>query len=185
MTLDAFRTWEPADRSVRLWQLIDGEPVAMPLRGTPHCAIQVELGTLLRDHLLAHGSSGRVVVRPGIVPRIMADWNYRIPDIGITRAMPSAGVILPDPILLIEILDSRDDAEVWMNVWSYLTISGVAEVLVVDSTMAAAELITREAGGHWPAEPVRFGPDDTITLKSIDFAVPLRSFYRTTVLAMP
>jgi Uma2 family endonuclease len=185
MTLSEFLEWEPKDPAARSWQLIDGEPVAMAPENRTHGAIQAELCALLRNHLLERGSPCQVATEPGIVPRLRANRNYRIPDIGVTCAPPSADLMLPEPVLLIEILSPSNEVETWANVWTYASIPGVAEILVVHSTRIAAELLRREANGQWSDEPVVLGPDDQITPTSVAFTVPLRSFYRTTVLAMP
>jgi Uma2 family endonuclease len=185
MTLAEFLTWEPGDPTVRSWQLIDGETVAMAPGSDAHGAIQAELAALLRNHLLDRRSPCRVVTEPGIVPKLRADRNYRIPDIGVTCAPPSAALMLPEPILLIEILSPSNEVETWANVWTYASIPSVAEILVVHSTRVAAEMLRREPNGQWPDEPVPLGSDDMITLTSIGFGVPLRDIYRTTVLASP
>ncbi len=185
MTLSEFLQWEPAEPTVRSWQLIDGEPVAMAPGSDAHGAIQAELAALLRNHPVQQGSSCRVATEPGIVPKLRADRNYRIPDIGVTCAPPSRDLMFPEPILLIEILSPSNEVETWANVWTYASIRSVTEILVVNTIRVAAELLRREANGQWPDEPVVLGPDDQIALTSIAFTSPLRSFYRTTVLAMP
>jgi len=184
MTLSEFLRWEPDDPSVKSWQLIDGEPAAMAPGGQTHGAIQAELAALLRNHLLERGLPCRVVTEPGIVPKLRADRNYRIPDIGVTCAPPSAGVMLPEPVLLIEILSPSNEVETWANVWTYASIPTVAEILVVHSTRVGAELLRRGSDGQWPDEPVALGPGDLITLTSFGFNTPLQSIYRTTVLAI-
>jgi Uma2 family endonuclease len=183
MTLAEFLTWEPAVASVRSWQLIDGEPVAMAPGSDADGAIQAELAALLRNHLLNAGSPCRVATEPGIVPKLRANRNYRIPDIGVTSAPPTLNLMFPEPILLIEILSPSNDVETWANVWTYASIPSVAEILVVRSTRIAAEILRRDDSGQWPDEPTLLGPNDTISLTSIGFDAPLRSIYRTTVLA--
>jgi len=159
--------------------------VAIAPGSDAHGAIQAQLAALLRNHLVQQGSSCRVATEPGIVPKLRADRNYRIPDIGVTCAPPSRDLMFPEPVLLIEILSPSNEVETWANVWTYASIPSVAEILVVHSTRVAAELLRREPNGQWPDEPALLGPVDEITLTSIAFAAPLRSFYRTTVLAMP
>jgi Uma2 family endonuclease len=185
MTLIEFLQWEPVDPSARSWQLIDGEPVAMAPGSDAHGGIQAELAALLRNHLLQQGSPCRVATEPGIVPKLRADRNYRIPDIGVTCAPPSRNLMFPEPVLLIEILSPSNEVETWANVWTYASIPSVTEILVVHSTRVAAELLRREPNGQWPDEPVVLGPEDVLTLTSVAFTVPLRSIYRTTVLATP
>jgi len=185
MTLSEFLQWEPADPTVRSWQLIDREPVAMAPGSDAHGAIRAELAALLRNHLVQQGSGCRVATEPGIVPKLRADRNYRIPDLAVTCAPPSRDLMFPEPVLLIEILSPGNEVEPWANVWTYASVPSVAEILVVYSGRVAVELLRRDPNGQWPDEPVVLGPDDQITLTSIAFTAPLRSFYRTTVLAMP
>jgi Uma2 family endonuclease len=185
VTVVEFLTWDSGDPSVHAWQLIDGEPVAMAPASDNHGTIQWALGSLLWPHLTVPGSRCRAVMGPGVVPRGHSDRNYRVPDIGVTCAPPSDGQMLPDPLILIEILSPSNEAETWANVWTYLTIPAVMEVLVVNSTLMEAELLRRNADSTWPEVPRRLGPDDALALESIGFAVPLAALYRTTTLAMP
>jgi len=185
MTVNEFLAWDSGDRTGRTWQLIDGEPVAMAPGSESHGAIQSELNGLLRNHLIERGSPCRVLTEPGIVPRVRAKRNYRIPDLGVTCAPPSHNLMVSEPILLIEILSPSNESETWANVWTYTTIPSVREILIVHSTRQEAELLRRRADGSWPEEPdmIRAGAD--VVLASIDFVVPLASLYRTTVLATP
>ena len=94
-----------------------------------------------------------------------------------------AQYIVPDPIVLIEILSPARLATRWNNVWSYTTIPSVREIVVVHSTRVFAELLRRDADGNWPAEPEEIGPDGTLRLDSIGFACPLPAVYAQTHLA--
>jgi Uma2 family endonuclease len=185
MTVAEFLGWNPGKSSVHAWQLIDGEPVAMAPASDNHGTIQWALGSLLWPHLTVPGSRCRAVMEPGVVPRAHSDRNYRVPDIGVTCAPPSGGQMLPDPLILIEILSPSNEAETWANVWTYLTIPTVMEVLVVNSTVLEAELLRRNADGIWPEVPLRLGPEDALEFTSIGFSVPLAALYRTTTLALP
>jgi Uma2 family endonuclease len=93
--------------------------------------------------------------------------------------------MLPDPLILIEILSPINETETWANVWTYLTIPTVIEVLIVNSMRVEAELLRRNADGTWPEVPMRIGPEDALVLDSIGFSVPLAALYQTTTLAMP
>jgi Uma2 family endonuclease len=185
MTVAEFLSWDSDDPAVHAWQLIDGEPVAMAPASDNHGSIHAELGGRLWAHLTVPGSRCRAVTEPGIVPRGRSDRNYRIPDIGITCAPPSGSQTLPDPLILIEILSPSNETETWANVWTYLSIPTVKEVLVVNSTRVEAELLRRNPDGSWPEVPVRIGPEDALNLDSIAFSVSLAALYRTTTLAMP
>lgn len=180
MTVAAFLTWSPDDPSVHAWQLIDGEPIAMAPASDNHARIQGELGGYLWSHLTAQGRGCSVVTTPGIVPRGRSDRNYRVPDIGVTCAPSVGGQMLPDPLILIEILSPSNESETWANVWTYLTIPTVREVLVVNSTRMEAELLRRDADGSWPEVPMRIGAEETLMLDSIAFFVKLAALYRMT-----
>jgi Uma2 family endonuclease len=93
--------------------------------------------------------------------------------------------MVPEPLILIEILYPSNEAETWANVWTYLTIPTVMEVLVVNSTRIEAELLRRDADATWPEVPIRIGPEGALILDSIGFEVPLATLYQTTTLAMP
>jgi Uma2 family endonuclease len=185
MTVPEFLTWNSGDPTVHAWQLIDGEPAAMAPASRNHGAIQAALAAQLWNHLNVPGNRCQVVTDPGIVPRGHSDRNYRVPDIGVTCAPPSDGQMLPDPLILIEILSPSNETETWANVWTYLTIPTVIEVLVVNSTSVEAEFLRRNEDGTWPEVPARIGPGDALCLASIGFSVPLTALYRTTTLAMP
>lgn len=116
------------------------------------------------------------------MPRIHANRNFRIPDLGVTCAPPSGGQILSDPVLLVEILSPSNESETWANVWAYTTIPSVTEILVVRATRIEAELLRRLPDGNWPSEPARCGADATIDLASIGLTLPLAAFYATTTL---
>ena len=183
MSLDEFLGWDPGDRSGRRWQLIDGEPLARALGNETHGAIQGEIIGLLRNHLIAQRSQCRVIAEPGIVPRVRANRNYRVPDVGVTCAAPALGQMVPEPVLLVEILSPSNEAETWANIWAYTTIPSVRELLVVRSTRIEAELLCRRPDGTWPEEPEMLGADATLALSSIAFSAPLGALYRTTALA--
>src|SRR5262249_36013674 len=125
MTLDEFLAWASGDRTGRGWQLIDGEPVAMAPSSDAHGAIQNEIGALLRNHLLERRSPCRVVTEPGIVPRVRANRNYRVPDLGVTCSPASDSLMVAEPILLIEILSPSNEAETRANIWAYTTVPSV------------------------------------------------------------
>lgn len=175
-----FLVWAAGDRSVRKWQLVDGEPVAIAPASDNHGAIQAEAGRLLANHLLAISSRCRVITEPGIVPRLRSDRNYRIPDLGVTCAPPTNAMMVADPVLLIEILSPSNEAETRVSLWAYATIPSVTEILVLSSTRMEAELLRRDTSGLWPDAPVIIASGGSVTLDSIGFTAPLDAFYRTT-----
>ena len=136
---------------------------------------------MIRNHLLNQGSDCRVAVEPGIVPRVQAGNNVRVPDLAVT-CTPGDGDgdgTLSDPVLVVEILSPSNQAETWNNVWAYTSIPTVQEVLVLHSTRVGAELLRRGPDGAWPADPAPAASGDLL-LDSIGFRVPLADVYRTT-----
>jgi Uma2 family endonuclease len=182
MTVTEFLSWDPEDPSGCPWQLVDGEPVAMAPGPESHAALQGEIGRLIGNHLLQRGGPCRLLSQPGIVPRILSDRNFRIPGLGVTCAPPTLGLMVTEPILLIEILSPGNEAQTRANIWTYTTIPSVREILAVHSTRIEAELLRRNPDGSWPDGPEILSGSDTLTLGGIDFVTGLATLYRTTAL---
>lgn len=185
MTVDEFLLWDPDEPEVRGWQLVDGEPVAMAPGSETHAALQSETARLLGNHLLERKSACRVLTEPGIIPRVRADRNYRVPDIAVTCAPPSGGQMVPEPVLAIEILSPSNESQTRANIWAYTTLPSMREILAIHSSRIEAELLRRGADGSWPDQPDILTGDAALTLASIEFAAPLEVLYRTTVLRGP
>jgi Uma2 family endonuclease len=179
MTVDEFLVWDADDDSGRRWQLIDGEPVMMAPAADIHGSIQAELARLLGNHLVANASPCRVITAPGVVPRVRAHENFRVPDLGVTSAPPSGGVMVPEPTLLIEILSPNNEAKTRSNIWAYTTIPSVREILAVRTTRMEVELLRRDEDGNWPASPVIVCPPEMLELSCVGFQVPVAALYRT------
>jgi Uma2 family endonuclease len=183
MTVAEFLDW-PGDGSGRTFQLVDGELRAMPPGSATHGTIQANLCGLIRNALVASGSGCRIVTEPGVITRIRSDINMRVPDLGITATADAPGQqALPDPIALIEVLSPGNASDTRDNLWAYTTIPSVREIVVVHSTRVLAEVLRRDADGHWPEQPEQTGVGDTLRLQSIAVAFPLREAYAQTHLA--
>ena len=151
MTVAEFLDWE-GDDADRKFELIDGEPRAMAPASITHGTIQASVARLLGNHLV--GTGCRVITAPGVIPRVRSSANMRVPDLAVNCIADTAGQrALPDPILIIEILSSSNEAETRQNVWAYASIPSVQEILLVRSTEIAAEVLRRQANGDWPAQP--------------------------------
>ena len=180
MTVDEFIVW--ADNGS--WQLVDGEPRAMAPASATHGIIQTNVGYTLTRHLRELGSPCRAVTEPAIVPRVRSRSNMRVPDLAVTCAPVESGQIaLPEPLLIVEILSPTNEAETWENVWTYVSIPSVQEILVLRSAGIAADLLRRQPDGTWPDEPLPLGRDDTVRLDSIGLSCALAEFYIGTHLA--
>ena len=181
MDVAEFLAWDAPGNG--RWQLMDGEPQAMAPASRTHGIIQAEMIRLIGNHLDDKGGPCTVVDAAGVVPRIRADSNVRIPDIAVacTETQVEESTI-GEPVLLIEILSPSNRSETWMNVWAYTTIPSVTEILVIDSVRLRAELLRRDAQGNWPERALVI-EDGMVELESIGFCVPLAAIYRRTRLA--
>ena len=178
MTVDEFLAWDSGDG--RAWQLVDGEPQAMSPAKITHCALQSELGGLIREQLAALGGSCVLVSNPGVIPHVQARHNVRVPDLAVTCSnYEKEESAVTQPVLIVEILSPSNHYETWANVWTYTTIPSVQEILVLHSVSIGADLLRRQPGGAWPQEPQSVTQGDLV-LDCIGFRVPLADIYRTT-----
>jgi Uma2 family endonuclease len=180
ITVDEFIAWAPDDR----WELIDGSPRAMAPASATHGIIQANVAYTLTRHLRDTGSSCQAVTEPAIVPRVRSRSNMRVPDLAVTCSRVEPGQIaLPDPLLIVEILSPTNESETWENVWTYVSIPSVQEVLVLRSATIAADLLRRRPDAAWPEEPMQLGANDELSLQCIGLTVPLAELYIGTYLA--
>jgi Uma2 family endonuclease len=178
MTVVEFLDWNPQDSD--RWELIDGTPQAMAPASPRHGAIQSEAARLLGNHLAESQPTCRVVTEPGIQPKVRANLNVRVPDLAVTCAeWDPDDRVLHMPLLVVEILSPSNKADTWANVWSYVTIPSVMEILVLHTTGVHADLLRRQQDGTWPDNPVSLTSGDAVTLESIGFTAPLEAYYRT------
>ena len=175
MTADQFMDW-PGDGTGRGYQLVDGEPVAMAPPSQTHGRLQARLVYELTRGLRERRSSCEVVIGPGVRSRPDMAHNVRVPDVAVTCA-PDRARFVDDPVFVAEILSPSNTRETREAVRAYLAIPGLREVLVLGSEAISAELLQRDAGGDWPAEPAAFGPDETITLPSLGVTLSMAALY--------
>jgi Uma2 family endonuclease len=178
MTAAEFLAWNPQDSD--RWELIDGTPRAMAPAAPRHGAIQSEVSRLIGNRLAELRPACRVIIEPGIQPKVRADLNVRVPDLAVTCApLDPDDRLLREPLVVVEILSPSNKAETWANVWSYVTIPSVWEILVLHTADIRADLLRREEDGTWPDNPLTLTLGDTVTLESINFTAPIAAFYRT------
>ncbi len=150
-----------------------------------HGVIQAELTKLLGVHFDERNSPCTVVSAGGVVPRVQADINVRVPDLAVTcTEVQEEEHTISEPVLLVEILSPSNRGETRTNIWSYTTIPTVQEILVIDSARVRAHLLRRDAQGNW-RERATVIEDGILELESVDFGVPLAALYRRTRLARP
>jgi Uma2 family endonuclease len=130
MSVDEFHAWD-GDGSNDRFQLIDGTPTAMATARPIHGVLQVTVARLLETHFIAQRSSWRAITEAGVIPRVRADINERVPDVAVTCSpLDPDQRSVPDPVVLVEILSPSNEAETRESVRAYTTIPGVREVLV-------------------------------------------------------
>lgn len=181
MTVAEFLAWDAPGQTG--WQLVDGEPIAMAPTCRTHGTLQLELGRLIGNHLADAGTRRAVVAAPGIIPRVRASENFRIPDLAVTCTQcETEEYDVSNPVLIVEILSPSNRADTWKNVWVFTTIPSLREILILSSTAVRAELLRRGSDGNWPAASTVIEDGDVI-LDSIDLTVALGAIYRATRLA--
>jgi Uma2 family endonuclease len=175
LTVAEFLAWNAP--SGERWQLVDGVPTAMAPASRTHGNVQSELARLIGNHLAQTGGPCRVITTPGVVPRVRSDSNFRIPDLAVTCApYHEEEYDLSDPVLIVEILSPSNQAETRRNVWAYATIPSVREIVIVDSTGIAVEILRREPNGDWPARADRV-TEGEVHLASVGFTAPIEALY--------
>ena len=178
MTVDDFLAWE-GDGTPTRYELVDGVLRAMAPGTNAHGIIQSNLIAALNVHL--RGSPCVVVTTPGIKPLMRANWNFRIPDIGVSCAPDRQGErMLTDPILLIEVLSPSNAQDTYENIRAYATLPSVVELIVVHSTRMTVELLRKGEGGVWPANPTMIEGAGAVELRSVEMVLPLAEIYAGT-----
>ena len=176
MTLEEFLTWDAPGPG--LWQLIDGESLAMALAGSTHGVIQSNIANLIINHLDQRGGPCVMMTNPGIIPAFRTNRNFFIPDAAVTGSETDVGVPgIRHPVLVIEILSPSNHAETWRNIRAYMLIPSVREILVIRADFVSIDLLRRDADGAWP-DDVTTVTEDTFTLASLDLMLPVGALYR-------
>jgi Uma2 family endonuclease len=183
MSVEEFLTW-PGDGSGRTFELVDGEVRAQDPGSDAHGTIQSNLVQEIGAHVRATLPGCRVVTEPGVQPRLRSEWNFRVPDIGVTCAPNLKGVVMmPEPVLLVEVLSPRNSRDTWSNIPLYATLPSVMEVLIVHSAIVKAELLVRDPLTGWAANAAVFtGLAAVVPLGSVGLDLALTEVYRDTYL---
>lgn len=183
LTVAEFIEW-PGDGNGTRYELVDGVLRPVAPGSDAHNTIVMQLGRLIGNYLERALPTHRVVAAPGIQPHLRADWNYRIPDLGVTATPNALGYLMtPDPILLIEILSPGNKQDTYDNVRAYATLPSVLEIVMIESTRIGAEVLRRDETGDWPPNPEAIAHGALLELKSIGASFPLHHVYAGTHLA--
>ena len=179
MTVNEFLDWD--DGTDTRYELVDGVVRAMAPSTHVHGILQVNLIAALGNHVRGDRSPCHVVAAPGINPLMRADWNFRIPDIGVTCERDKKGErIVAEPILLIEILSPSNAADTYENIRAYATLPSIMELVVVHSTRMEVELFRKGAGSVWPANATIFAGGGAVALSSVGLTLTVDEIYAGT-----
>ena len=185
MTVADFIDW-PGDGVGTRYELIDGVLRAMAPGSDAHNTIVSNLCVLLAVGLKKSRPGCRVVAAPGVQPNVRANWNFRIPDLGITCAANKQGdVMMLAPVLLAEVLSPGNAQDTYENVRAYATLQTVLEILVVHSTSIKCELLRRDASGAWPPNPVMIEAGGIVELETPGSRIAIEDIYAGTHLVQP
>ena len=179
MTLDEFLDWCPADG--RRWELVDGTPQVRGPETAGRGRLHFETMRQIGNHLIAQRGDLCVTGMVGVLPPVLGQMNFRVPDGAVVpRGLPDG--YLTDAAVIVDLLSPDTAAATWRNVWTWITLPGLREILVLYAEEVRAEILRRDERGHWPHESI-IVTDGDLTLDFIGFRTPLVSLYRTTGLA--
>ena len=88
-------------------------------------------------------------------------------------------------VFLLEVLSPSNEQDTRDNVWAYMTVPSVRQILLLESTGVRGEMFTRRPGGPWPEEAQELLGADLVHVEQIDFTCPLSDSYARTSLALP
>lgn len=172
MTLAQFLAWEEAQPERH--ELYRGETFAMTGGSARHNRVIMNLGSRIADHLDGSGcqaftESMKVQIAEGIL----------YPDVLVTCGKAEAGdeKIITDPKLVIEVLSPSTKGYDQRNKFIlYRSLSSLLEYVLVDPADFTFEVYTRADAGAWTfVDQTSAG---TLTLRSIDLALPLEAVFK-------
>jgi Uma2 family endonuclease len=168
MTLAEFLEWD--DGTDTLYELIDGQVVAMAPARDAHGTIVMNLGLAIGPQLRP---PCRIVGNAGITRPERAD-SYYIADLAVTGDRPAdQRFFLPEPRLIVEVLSRSTAAhDRGRKGEEYRYIPSVETILFVFSDERRVELWRRE-GERWVIED--YIGEAAVRLASLD--LPLASIY--------
>ena len=167
MTVEEFFAWDGGGHVDKL-ELVNGVVRMQTFASGAHGTIQALLATLLSNHLRKAKPGPRVGTEVGIIPIFDPTRNVRKPDVTVTCAPHTLGErAFPKPILIVEVLSPSNAGETWESIRACASIPSVAEILVVDSEQARAEIFTKDALGAWPEPGVIVGAGGIVRLASL------------------
>lgn len=174
MTLDAFLSWD-GEPDVR-YQLFDGMPQAMAPANILHQAMASRLNAAIAT-ALAKRPGCSVIGEVGVTSALRNNSFY-IADIAVTCRPLQSVQMIPDPILIVEVLSpSTEETDRKVKLGDYRAIPSIEEILLIDPHRLYAEVHRRFDTDRWLVDLLR-QESDVLRLTSVGLAVPLAELYR-------
>ena len=144
-----------------------------------HGLIQLNIGSVLSNHIRKTGRPCRVGTETPIVPLMSRKKTVRVPDIAVSCAKRSDSKTLLEPLLTVEVMSPSNERETWDSISSVAGLPSMREILVVQSTRIEAEVYRRATDGGWPTDPnvVVRELTGSIRLDSLDLEIALSDIY--------
>lgn len=180
MTVEEFLAWRGGVPGI-IYELVDGVARAQDAPSATHGSVHSNLIYMIMHHLKTFHPRCRLVTTPGIRPHLAATWNHRIPEMAITCTPSKASVRdIEHPIVIVEVLSESNYRDTLSNVPLYASLPSVTEILLVDSTDVAAQILRRGEDGVWPDNPVPIEPSIGCRLETFDLTLPFADLYADT-----
>ncbi|MGB7441571.1 MAG: Uma2 family endonuclease [Coleofasciculaceae cyanobacterium] len=173
MTIEEYLEWE-SKQEIR-YEYVYGEVFAMTGGTIPHNDIALNLYTALRPHLHSRGCRANV---SDVKVQVSPNSIYYYPDL-IVSCDPqdlNARKFIQKPKLIVEVLSPGTSAKDRGEKFTYyLAIPSLQEYILIDSEKISVERYSRGEGRMWLYYP--YQANDTITLSSIEFELPIELLY--------
>ena len=176
LTVEEFFEWPPAGSIKKRWHLLDNKPVLMPPLSHDQAALHHEARSAISECLRENNSEARVGTMVAVHPAAAAGTIY-VAALGITHSPAAGSRIMPDPVLLVEIIDPVNFQLVRAGIAACKLVPTVREILVLDGLQVCAALHRRNANGGWD-DPETIFDDESVDLRSIGITVPINRLYR-------
>jgi Uma2 family endonuclease len=180
MTVDEFLAL-PNDSLPKKKLLLWGELKLMNPPMARHSALQVTVGSLLRDFLKRNNKPCRVGAEAGIIPEMGSDVNYLQPDLVVTCEKPDPDArTFREPLIILELLSQGNLSATRSHLGLYASIASVTEVVFLHSGRIRAEIWRRSPTGRWSTDSETIGRGSIFKLTSIGFQLPIEQLYEDT-----
>jgi len=173
MTSQDFMIWD-ATQTLR-HEFVGGEVFAMAGASEAHVTVALNVAMALRQHL--QGSPCRTFITD-MKLRVEAADAYFYPDVMVCCSAADAGspLIKRDPVLLVEVLSLSTAAyDRGDKFAAYRSLSGLQEVLFIDTDSRRCDLFRRGEDGLWVLHPC--GAEDAVLLQSIDLNLSAKALW--------